>query len=77
MKRRDFIKRAGQVGGGLALGGLTACDKLLDFYTPILGNVYVGTSGGLSISTDGGTSFNNRTNANDLGNNNVQGVFVL
>ncbi|MEM9243506.1 MAG: sialidase family protein, partial [Pseudomonadota bacterium] len=32
--------------------------------------------GGLSISTDGGTTWTNYTTANGLGSNNVQGVFA-
>ncbi|HEO65238.1 MAG TPA: hypothetical protein ENI73_05125 [Spirochaetes bacterium] len=78
MKRREFIKRSTQVGDAVLVGGLPACNKLLDFYTPIPGNIYAGTNGGgLSISTDGGSNFTNRTNANSrLGNDSVRGVFV-
>ncbi|MBK7203333.1 hypothetical protein [Candidatus Amarolinea dominans] len=36
--------------------------------------VYAATAGGLSISTDGGLAFNNRTTANGLGSNDVNGV---
>jgi hypothetical protein len=40
-------------------------------------NVYAATLGGLAISTNGGTSFDNRTVANaTLGNNQVNGVYV-
>ena len=35
-----------------------------------------GTGGGLSISTDGGTSWTNYTNTNGLGSNNVFGVYA-
>src|SRR6185503_11472816 len=38
--------------------------------------VYAATSGGLSISIDGGAVFTNRTTANGLGNNIVRGVFA-
>ena len=36
--------------------------------------VYAATTGGLSISTDGGASFTNKTTTNGLGNNTVRGV---
>ena len=39
-------------------------------------NVYAATSGGLSISTDGGATFTNRTTAEGLGNNSVSGVYA-
>ena len=40
-------------------------------------NIYAATeNGGLSISTDGGTTFTSKTTANGLGNNLVQGVYV-
>ena len=35
------------------------------------------TGGGLSISTDGGATFINKTTANGLGSNDVRGVFVV
>ncbi|MFM7587427.1 MAG: hypothetical protein ACKO6M_10450, partial [Bacteroidota bacterium] len=38
--------------------------------------VYAATGGGLSISTNGGTSFTNYTTANGLGNNSVNGVYA-
>ena len=38
--------------------------------------VYAATLGGLSISTDGGTTFSNRTTANGLGNNKVYAVYA-
>ena len=38
--------------------------------------VYAATSGGLSISTDGGSSFTNKTTTNGLGANSVNGVYV-
>ncbi len=38
--------------------------------------VYAGTAGGLSISTNGGTSWSNYTTADGLGSNNVYGVFA-
>ena len=38
--------------------------------------VYAATGGGLSISTNGGNSFANKTTANGLGHNIVRGVFV-
>ena len=38
--------------------------------------VYATTNGGLSISTDGGTKFTNRTTADGLGNNLVSMVLV-
>jgi hypothetical protein len=37
-------------------------------------NVYAATSNGLSVSTDGGTSFINKTTADGLGSNTVNGV---
>ncbi len=41
-------------------------------------NVYAATDAGLSISTDGGSSFTNYTTTlNGLGSNNVSGVFVV
>ncbi|MBI5825195.1 MAG: hypothetical protein HZB18_14290 [Chloroflexi bacterium] len=40
-------------------------------------NVYAGTTGGLSISTNGGSSFTNKTTANGLGNNTVGSVYVV
>jgi hypothetical protein len=40
------------------------------------GTVYAGTAGGLSISTNGGTSWSNYTTADGLGSNNVYGVFA-
>jgi len=45
--------------------------------TPCPDTVYAATEGGLGISTDGGTSFTNRTTADGLGSNNVRGVFVV
>jgi LPXTG-motif cell wall-anchored protein len=39
-------------------------------------NVYAATDGGLSISTDGGASFTNKTTADGLGSNIVYGVYV-
>ncbi len=38
-------------------------------------NVYLGTGGGVAISTDGGATFVNRTTANGLPNNIVVGIF--
>ena len=38
--------------------------------------VYATTNGGLSISTDGGTKFTNRTTADGLGDNRVNDVLV-
>ncbi len=38
--------------------------------------VYVGTTSGLLISTDGGTTFTTKTITNGLGANNVKNVFV-
>ena len=35
------------------------------------------TDGGLSISTDGGATFTNRTTTEGLGNNFVRGVFAV
>ncbi|GAB3508573.1 hypothetical protein GCM10027442_15000 [Emticicia fontis] len=40
------------------------------------GKIYVATSVGLSISSDGGNTFSNKTTANGLGNNTVRGVHV-
>lgn len=40
------------------------------------GNVDAATSGGLSISTDGGTSYINYTTSNGLGGNNVAAVYA-
>ncbi|MFD2571935.1 putative Ig domain-containing protein [Spirosoma soli] len=43
-----------------------------------VGNVvYAATQGGLSISTDGGSTFTNRTTANGLGSNAVVGVYAV
>ena len=39
--------------------------------------VYAATNGGLSISTDGGNSFTNKTTANGLGSNIVYGVYAV
>ena len=39
-------------------------------------NIYAATDGGLSISTNGGSSFTNYTIANGLGSNNVRGVYA-
>jgi hypothetical protein len=40
-------------------------------------SIYAATGGGgLSISTDGGTSFTNKTTANGLGANFVRGVYA-
>jgi hypothetical protein len=39
-------------------------------------NVYAATNGGVSISTDGGANFTNKTTADGLGNNIVRGVYV-
>jgi hypothetical protein len=39
-------------------------------------SIYAATSGGLSISTNGGSSFTNTTTANGLGNNFVNGVYA-
>ena len=39
-------------------------------------NIYAATNGGLSISTNSGSSFVNYTTANGLGSNNVRGVYV-
>ncbi|MDX1959548.1 MAG: putative Ig domain-containing protein [Leptospiraceae bacterium] len=41
-----------------------------------LNTIYAATAAGLSISTDGGTSFVNRTTANGLGSNTVNGLYV-
>ena len=38
--------------------------------------IYAATNGGLSISTNGGTTFTNKTVANSLGNNVVRGVYA-
>ena len=38
--------------------------------------IFGSTSGGLSISTNGGSSFTNYTTAQGLGNNNVFGVYA-
>jgi len=38
--------------------------------------IYAATSGGLSISTNGGSSFTNYTTSSGLGNNNVRGVYA-
>jgi hypothetical protein len=38
--------------------------------------IYAGTRGGLSISSDGGTTWATKTTANGLGNNRVSGVYV-
>jgi hypothetical protein len=38
--------------------------------------IYAATTGGLSISTDSGASWTNRTTANGLGSNNVLGVYA-
>ena len=38
--------------------------------------VYAATAGGLSISTDGGTTFTNKTTGNGLGSNSVYGVYA-
>ena len=39
-------------------------------------NIYAATTGGLSISTNGGSSFTNYTTTNGLGNINVRGVYA-
>ncbi|MCX5967066.1 MAG: hypothetical protein NTV57_05370 [Cyanobacteria bacterium] len=39
-------------------------------------SVYVATAGGLSVSTNGGTSYTNYTTADGLGNNFVRGVYA-
>ena len=39
-------------------------------------NVYAATTGGLSISTDGGATFTSKTTANGLGAKSVRGVFA-
>ena len=39
--------------------------------------VYAATDGGLSISTNGGTSFTNKTTTNGLGDNTVNGVYAV
>jgi hypothetical protein len=39
--------------------------------------VYAATSGGLSISTNGGDTFTNRTTANGLGSDVVRGIFAV
>ena len=41
-----------------------------------LNTIYLATSGGLSISTNGGTSFINKTIADGLGSNSVEATFV-
>ncbi|MFM7245095.1 MAG: hypothetical protein ACKO40_13110, partial [Planctomycetaceae bacterium] len=41
------------------------------------GTVYVATNGGLSISTNGGSSYVNRTTSNGLGSNSVRGVYAI
>ena len=38
--------------------------------------IYAATSGGLSLSTNAGTSFTNKTTANGLGSNTINGVFA-
>ena len=58
----------------------TSADGLGASYTQgvyVVGStVYAGTSGGLGISTNSGTSFVNRTTANGLGANYVRAVYV-
>ena len=39
-------------------------------------SIYAATIGGLSISTNGGSSFTNYTTAQGLGNNDVYGVYA-
>jgi hypothetical protein len=39
-------------------------------------SIYAATGGGLSISTNGGTSFTNYTTANGLGSNFMRGVYA-
>ena len=39
-------------------------------------SIYAATDGGLSISTNGGSSFTNYTTTNGLGNNIVNGVYA-
>jgi len=39
-------------------------------------NIYAGTSGGLSISSNGGSSWTNYTTANGLAVNNVRGIYA-
>ena len=39
-------------------------------------SIYAATQGGLSISTNGGSSFTNYTTANGLGSNTVRGVYA-
>jgi hypothetical protein len=50
-------------------------NRVYDVYV-VGSTVYAATDGGLSISTDGGSSFTNRTTADGLGHNVVFGVYV-
>lgn len=73
MRRRRFLKTSALGLGALSLSN---CDNLSDLYYSFPGSIYAATFGGLSISSDGGKSFSNKTTANGLGDNNVNNVFV-
>ena len=77
MKRRDFIKNTALTAGSLLATGCIDRHDLWDSLTTRPNNIYAATFGELSISTNGGVSFANRITADGLGNNTVQGVFVL
>ncbi len=58
---------------GLAACKLPGSDK--DDVGPA--TVYAATTGGLSISDDGGASFSNKTASEGLGSDNLSGVYVV
>lgn len=45
-------------------------------YVDSSGTIYAATNNGLSISTNGGTTFVNKSTIAGLGNNDVNGVYV-
>jgi hypothetical protein len=71
------FRNSGLGGGSNTVNGVYAVgNKVYAASTPeYVGGVLVG--GGLSISTDGGTSFTNKTTANGLGSNTVNGVYAV
>ena len=67
----DFVnKTTSNTGAGLG------SNTLRGVYV-IGSTVYAATTGGLSISTDGGATFTNKTTSNGLGSNTVKGVYAI
>jgi hypothetical protein len=73
---KNFLNSGLGGGSNLILGVYAVGNKVYAASkSGYVGGVFGG--GGLSISIDGGTSFTNKTTANGLGSNDVNGVYVV